>query len=115
MGRAEAAQQQQRADKRRASPVAKVQDAQELKGGFMYTGTAADGSKTSRQLEAGERLTWQHALEMVDLFGEWVEAVGSAEASMQWPAAAIERQIVLINTMHKDKVLISELQKVDAF
>ena len=69
----------------------------------------------ARQLAPGERLSWEHALEIGDLFEEWVQDVSQGKRGLDWTEKAFERQIVLCNSMEKDEALLKELRKVDTF
>ena len=57
-----------------------------------------------------------HAL-LIDpqIFEEWTNKVRDNHADLRWTATALERQIVLINSMEKDAELLAELKKVKSF
>jgi hypothetical protein len=100
--REEAAAKTARDARKQVSSSVKLVEAQELKGGSIFTGFGGDHLAIMRQLEPGERLSWNHVLGMGNPFEEWTRQVDSNQVDLRWSAPALERQIVLINCMEKD-------------
>ena len=90
-------------------------DAQELRGGVIFSGVGDDGQPIKRVMEPGERLSWNHILGMGDTMKEWVDRVWKNDAELRWTAQALERQIILINSIEKDSALLRELKQVTMF
>ena len=113
--RQEATQRTQRDTQKEESRSAKLVAAQELRGGVIFSGVGDDGQPIKRVMEPGERLSWNHILGMGDAMKEWVDRVWKNDAELRWTAQALERQIILINSIEKDSALLRELKQVTMF
>jgi hypothetical protein len=109
-----ATQARDKREKRDTTRAAKVQSAQDSGGGMVYE-RGDDNEHRLRSLVAGERLKWEHFLEMGAHLDEWLTAFTSNDTRLKWSDRFIQNQLLLINSEEKSRALIVQLKQVSCF